>query len=237
MPAESLLHNRWIRSLLDFVFPPLCLGCGQFEDGDPPLCRSCRDAIDAYDSPLCLECFKALGESDRCPDCGVDGVPLFAYGNYVPPLREIIIQMKFRGITLPASFLADWLAGAFGDRLRCRPGAVLVPIPLHPGRENRRGYNQAALLADHLGGCLDLTVNHDVLYRSKNTRPQATMRLADRARNVRNVFGAAAVEGDDRAVILVDDVVTSGSTMRAAASEMRKLGWQVVAAVSAAHGL
>lgn len=221
---------------LDFILPPLCLGCGQFDDSPVDVCSACLEAIDTYDNPICLNCFEPVTSGPVCRNCQDRSFPLFAFGDYTAPLKDVVIQFKFKGITSPASLFADLIVDKFEVNLAAQSADFLVPIPLHPSRQARRGYNQAALLAERLSERLNLPVDNDIIERVKRRRPQARLDLRHRARNINSVFEAIPTEVENTGLILVDDVVTSGATMLEARHTLEKAGHRVVAAVAIAHG-
>ncbi len=221
---------------MDFVLPPLCLGCGEFNTNHPDICPSCRRKIQTYVDPICLNCSQIIPAAEGCPKCGDKYVPLFAYADYMSPVQDIIIQFKFRGITLPATLFAPPLCEQFQKQLTSLGAAMLVPVPLYPSREKYRGYNQAALFAKQLADLLDLPVREDILFRIKKRKPQAKLKFEKRAENIRGVFTVAKEVENGERVILVDDVVTSGATAREARKELEKAGYKVCGVVAIAHG-
>ena len=225
-----------LKGLLDFVFPPLCLGCGEFNDDHPGICKSCLKKIDTYEHPICLNCFEILPIAQNCPVCREKSVPLFAYGNYASPIQDIIIQFKFRGITTPAALFAPLLYEQFQRQLQSLKAGMLIPVPLYPSREKRRGYNQAALFAEQLAQLLDLPVRKDILFRVEKRKPQTKLKFEKRAENIRGAFTVAEETENDERVILVDDVVTSGATAAEARKELEEAGYRVCAVVAIAHG-
>lgn len=225
-----------LRVLWDFVYPPLCLGCGEFCDEDQEVCATCLKALVRYEDPICLNCLSVLAGVPRCPVCAELSLPLFALGDYVSPLRDIILQFKFKGITTPARLMADLLWRQFGGRLEKFKPVVLAPIPLHPTRESERGYNQAALLANQLGALMDVTVDNELIFRVENRKPQASLKLRERIKNIKGVFKAAPAERSGMRLLLLDDVVTSGATVLEATRVLTDAGYEVVAIVAIAHG-
>jgi ComF family protein len=229
--------NPLLKGLIDFVFPPLCLGCGEFTNESSYICQTCWSRLDTYELPLCLDCFAPLPDTRRCQECGREPVPVYAYGNYSTPLKEIIIQLKFRGIKLPTAEFAPLICEAFQQQLRSLQADMLIPIPLYHSRERERGYNQATLFAERLAELLGLPVREDILIRTEKRKPQAKLSFAERIDNIRGVFAVVSeVSEQGGSVILVDDVVTSGATVREAKKELEQAGYRVAAVAAIAHG-
>lgn len=227
----------WLDAVLEFALPPLCLGCGSYTDSETAICEHCRRKIETYVEPFCLTCKQQLFETTECPNCKRDSWLLFAYGNYIDPLQEVIIHFKFRGITHIGAYFADTLAEQFGERIHRLEPTYLVPIPLYPLREMVRGYNQAEVFAEELSLRLDIPVATDFLKRTKRRKEQARLSEHERAANIKGAFEATADADPGETVILVDDVVTSGMTVSEARRVLMEAGFQVPAAISIAHGL
>lgn len=222
---------------MDFVFPPLCVGCGEYCDRPIPVCHTCLGRIQTYDFPFCLNCNQMIGDLTECPNCGEDGFLLFAYGNYVDPLKELIAHFKFKGVTSPAGLVAQKLVEQFHEQIAPFGAHALVPIPLHRSREHERGYNQAELFAEKLSPLVDIPVDLQLLIRTKKRREQARLSDHERAKNISGVFEVIADAEPGETLILVDDVVTGGYTVTEAKRELEKAGFIVPAAISMAHGL
>lgn len=223
--------------LLDLVFPKICVGCGT--EGEF----------------LCPECSASLiARAPSCPVCGarsLDGVlggaceekmslrRFFAPFRYRDPLvREIIHTYKYEGVR----GLGPILAGRLAEAIRTYPiplpkSTVLAPIPLHPRRERERGFNQAELLARALGERLGLGVEN-ILIRTRPTKEQISMESHEaRRENMRGVFALAPnADARGKAVVLIDDVATSGATLAEAARTLRSAGVRTVSAFVLAKG-
>ncbi|UCC45478.1 MAG: ComF family protein [Candidatus Zixiibacteriota bacterium] len=235
MATNPLIQADWLRPAIDFLFPPLCLGCSDFHEGDLDICNTCLNRIDKREHPVCLTCLGGLENSVECDICGDDAFPLLAYGEYVGPLKEVIISLKFRGLKSPAALFAQKAAEQFADAIAALKPQALVPIPLHPTREYFRGYNQAALFARELAGQLDLECDMSLIQRIKRRRPQSRMNLRSRTRNIQGVFSATSQSNEPRRLLLVDDVVTSGATIREVRRVLTGAGHTVVGVLAIAH--
>ncbi len=207
------------------------------------MCDACWKAIAVLTPPLCPGCGDPLPAGRPpalCPRCRRGSSPISrsrAIGEYAGALREIVHALKYDKRRSIAPRLALLMKGAGEDVLT---GAdAVVAVPLHWRRQWRRGFNQAALLAAHLG----LPV-WGALRRLRATSPQVALVARDRRVNVRNAFGIARrlpwgtawparLEG--RIVVLVDDVSTTGATLEACARVLREAGAREVRALTAAR--
>ncbi|MEW5796070.1 MAG: ComF family protein [Candidatus Zixiibacteriota bacterium] len=228
-----------LKGLLDFVYPPLCAGCGTYEENPDSICESCLRRIDWWDKSLVLTDVD-LPPGDEDIGAPSESIPLFAAGSYVDPLQRIILQYKFHGAISVASLIARKVADRFGEPIRELGPTVLVPIPLHPSREYLRGYNQALIFADKLSEPLELPVDTNLLVRVKKRRPQSKLSKSKRAANIKSVFALSPYfdPAEPRSqVILVDDVVTSGQTLFEARRTLRDAGITVAGAIAMAHKL
>jgi ComF family protein len=171
----------------------------------------------------CRSCALPLQASDAdalCITCSVDPLPLewcSAWGAYRAGLESVLRAFKFER----HDFLDRPLAALMSEALRDREFDTVTAVPMHRTRERRRGYNQAELLAVALGRAIG--VRHDrLLAKRVEKQTQSTLARAERAANVHGVFSASPCPG--QAVLLVDDICTTGETLRACARELRRAG-------------
>lgn len=229
--------GRFAGDARDLLFPPHCPGCG---GGLGPgaaglLCTACRRDLPLPGRTLCAGCGIAAAAADGafCPCCSgrhaMDAVVFAA--PYAGTARNLVHRFKYRADFAAGRLLGDLLATQVRTAL---PGAadLLVPVPLHRRRLASRGFNQAALLARAVGGRLGLPVAAAALARTGNTRTLAGLLPEERSREVRGVFRVRRPERvAGRRVLLVDDVLTTGSTAEACCRELKAAGarWAGVA--------
>ena len=218
---------------LNLLFPQWCVGCGQ--EGDF-LCYSCRCSLSRIMPPLCPKCGKPQPSGILCPTCvswqaEVDGIR--APFRFDGVMRQGIYQLKYKNLRA----LAVSLAKLLNDYLVANPmpGEVLVPVPLHQKRLRERGYNQSSLLAQELGKLVNLPVVDDCLIRQRHASPQArTATIEERQSNVANAFVCRNYRLQNKQVLLIDDVSTSGATLDACAMALKTAGatsvWALVLA-------
>jgi ComF family protein len=231
----------WCDQILALLLPSPCLACDTPSAASPVvlgLCAPCRSRIKQLAAPRCPRCAQPLAAATSTPGllcltcrryppaCDL----LVAIWSYEPPLDSVIRGLKFS--RLP--YLGRHLAGPLADHLRQESltlGSV-VPVPLHWRRHLSRGYNQAEEIARPLARRLGLPLVR-ALSRCRPTRPQATLPLAERGKDLHRAFRVRRSVGGQR-VLLVDDVVTTGATLQAAASCLKSAGaLAVIAAVAA----
>lgn len=219
--------GRLATAILDSLIGDGCAACGM---PGPPACAPCIAAIPLLGSAACTGCGHPWAVACRaCPQC-MPGVAwarqAAAYRDPVPDLVTALKDLRRRALAPP---LADLMARRIPPP---PPGAVLVPVPLAPRRLADRGFNQAALLAQHLAAAWGVPVQ-PVLHRPDNAPAQRGAGGSVRRRQVQGAF--RAVHPPPLHAVLVDDVVTTGSTLSAAARALRAAGCARVGAVSLAR--
>ncbi|MFC1475179.1 ComF family protein [Candidatus Zixiibacteriota bacterium] len=234
---QYLSKYEWFKNSLDFIFPPLCLGCGEYTENKYDVCKDCLERIEPFKHAYCLNCSDIIPNGIECIACRDESFPLIAFSQYATPLKDIIIQFKFKGITKTAALFAGKLSINSSDLIHSIKADELVPIPLHSMRENVRGYNQATIFAGELGRVFEINVNCDILFRKKRRLPQARLNPDKRTENIKDVFEVIEVSGNNKSVIIVDDVVTSGSTVREAKRTLTEANYNVRAVIAVAQTL
>ena len=212
--------------LLRIVLPPRCVLCGAPGVDGRDLCAGCVGDL-TINTPCCPRC--ALPLEVPAPLCGecLQREPPFAAAwapfRYDHPLDLLETRFKFGRDLAAGRVLAELMMLRASINAPVRP-ALLIPVPLHRARLRERGYNQALELAKPLAQALGIALRHDLLVRSKATPPQTGLDAKARRRNLRGAFALAPNAGLPAHVVLFDDVMTTGTTLREAARVLRRAG-------------
>ena len=231
----------------DLLLPPACNFCGADLPSlaEPPLfCDPCRQAFLTIEGAVCRRCAAPTGpgrvEADcpRCRDRRYHFQAALALGVYQGPLRDAVIRMKQRvheALTLSMGYL---LADQVGQCLADAPPDLLVPVPSHWLKRLWRGVNGPDLLSEAIGRRLGVPAADDVIRCRRRTQKQGTLMPSERAANVRDAF---AFNNDydilGSHILLVDDILTTGSTASEAARMLRRAGAARVTVAVVARGV
>lgn len=225
----AALHLGW---------PVQCVGCGVV--CGEPICGPCTAACVPNMGCRCRFCDDASAQTP-CARCRARTArPVSAARGaflYQGPIKSAILAGKHRGEEGLWSHLAALMAADTQAQSLLRQGRLLVPIPLAPARRWQRGYNPSAQLARALASRSGLEVAH-VLRRKPGAKPQSRLSAKERCDAIQNAFdvtGAAAKRVGGNTVVLVDDVITTGATLHAAAQALKAAGAKRVLAMSVAR--
>lgn len=188
-----------------------------------------------------MKCGKTLDgeEAEYCGDCiavpksFVRGFPVFFYEE---PLKAALYDFKYKNQREYAAFFAQCIAMHYGKELRALRADGLVPVPVHPHRRKKRGYNQAELLAVQLSKRLGMPVYKDYLVRCVDTNPQKELNDKARVKNLKKAFQLGRNTLELNRVLLVDDIYTSGATIESCTRVLLEAGVKEVYYTSVAIG-
>jgi ComF family protein len=219
--------------LLDLILPPRCGGCRRIGSW---LCADCRHRVRRLEEPMCRRCgveLPSAREQCGCRHRLTSLTRLRSAVAYEGPIEGAVHRFKYQGWKRLARPLAELLA----ERLSIEGVSApwVVPVPLHPSRFRQRGFNQAELLARELQRHLALASPQGGLHRIRATPPQVGH---DRRWRLQNVSGAFEWRGgalDGAAILVIDDVATTGATLDACASALRAAGSGPITGVSVAR--
>jgi ComF family protein len=229
------------------LFPSFCRLCREplDEPGERVVCGECLALLAPREGACCARCGRFLdtpAEDPLCARC-LGRAPAYAVhrscGAYGGTLKDVILLFKYRRYAPLSRPLALYAEACLGADARLWPGADgLVPVPLHPARRRERGFNQSRLLARDLARLRNVEVLDGCLIKTRNAPAQAGLRAAERERNVRSAYAVrrpGRVRG--KTLVLVDDVTTTGATLRECARVLMAAGAKEVRAITLAQAL
>jgi len=227
------VSSRFFTPLLDFFYPPTCLSCGiLLSDGERHVCSTCWASIKLVHPGLELYLdTRAKLLASRMIDDLVAAFVFEKEGTF----QHIAHALKYTGFQSIGLELGKKVGEAMNSwRVRAD---CLIPIPLHRRKLRERGFNQAELIACGASAITGIPVCADLVRRTRFTQTQTTLSLDERAKNVKDAFeivpdGMPVVRG--KSCILIDDVITTGSTIVACAHQLRAAGAERVIAASSA---
>lgn len=231
-------------ALLSLLFPPHCAACGADTTARVHLCGKCGEDVQRIEAPFCRQCSQpfdgAITGEFTCSTCSGRAFHFdCAVARHLARgvVREFIHRFKYERQFHLRHQLAEWAAaGLEDDRIRAQPFDAFVPVPLHPTRKREREFNQAEVIADLLARRADVPVRN-AIERTRYTTTQTRLDRRERMENLRGAFRVrhpTAVQ--DRHLILVDDVFTTGSTVEECARVLREAGAASVRALTVARG-
>jgi ComF family protein len=214
----------------ELVFPSRCVHCGRL---GPILCQACIASSSRLDDRVCRICSEPIASASVCGSCAFRPVTLsatVALFAFHGPVRDAVHGLKYDDLRALAPLMGRLMASE--PKVAALGFDAVVPVPLHPKKVRRRGYNQAELLAKEISGALGVPMAAQCIRRVIDTPPLARTRSrVEREAGVRDAFVADTPEGVPSRVLLVDDVTTTGSTLRECASALLASGAMQVSAV------
>lgn len=229
---------KWGEGLLSLLFPPRCILCGNAVDGLSPVCARCAAAaLPGLTGPRCVQCEQALTDprADLCPACGTRerGFAVArSLGPYASGWGALVRALKFekeRGIV---RFLVDRLADYIVGHDPFGKIDTLTYVPMTRADRRQRGFNQAQLLASGLGRRLGIPTQR-LLRKIRQTPAQARLSAKKRRENLRGAF--SAVRSGSGAVLIIDDIYTTGATVEECAGVLNTNGYGPVYVLTVAR--
>jgi competence protein ComFC len=250
MDKRSFRLKKYLRSFgegfLDLFFPsspscPLCQRVREKKTANGPFCRECSADLENWRRrPGCVICGRPLQAGRRCPQCRREE-PVFALARTAAPYegayRDAIHRLKFHGQQWLAAPLGEMMAQLVQEETLYGQPDLIVPVPLHGRKAAARGFNQSELLARVISRSLDRPLVLGVLVKVRETPDQMSLSRRERQENLQGAFSlrnSLAVKG--QAVLLVDDIFTTGSTANHCSRVLIQGGARRVAVISWAGG-
>src|ERR1700745_958587 len=232
-----------LEAAVSLLYPPVCTICGENVRAGEYLCNRCEAKAVRIVAPFCQKCSQpfegSITSEFTCANCAhrtiyFDAAVSAYRGRGI--VRDMIHEFKYGRQIHLRHLVARWLCAAFdAERLRGRPFDMIVPVPLHPTRQRERGFNQASLLAELLTAQTSIPVK-PLLERTRYTTTQTALDRSERMENLHNAFRLRK-NADVRSlrVLLVDDVLTTGSTLNECARILKRASALSVHAATAAR--
>lgn len=224
--------NKILNDLLNFIYPPYCSICKESLHGGNIICNSCFEKIHFTSKNRCKICGKKIKSGRVCKDCEEDP-PFFDFvigcGNYVPPLSNIIKIYKYNHRPSLSEHLSRMLYSLYQSRGDLKRIKVVSWVPMRRTELRERGYNQSKLLAENFANYANLK-SASLLKKVRNIPSQTKLPYE---RRLSNVFGAYKVNDEylellnndlEEGIILIDDVITTSSTMNECARVLKERG-------------
>jgi len=232
-----------LEPLGSLFFPAHCAGCGCSVPENSHLCRACDEGIERIRPPRCDACsqpYDGITPAFTCPNCLGEAFSFECAVAVVRSrgvVRDLIHRLKYGRELWLGRTLASWMHEGFSDpRLESWSADALVPVPLHPRRQREREFNQSELLAEELARLAKIRV-FPALTRRRYTTTQTKLDRKHRRQNLRDAFILRKnADVTNMNLLLVDDVLTTGSTLDACASALLEAGARSVRALTAARG-
>ncbi len=220
--------------LLDILYPRHCFACDNslHEEINNYICVSCLEKIKKTKVRRCVKCGFELGpgittSNNGCPECENTNLKFeksFFVSDNKDPIKNLIHQFKYKKHICLAKPLGHLLIKLLSQEIICEID-VIVPVPLHWKKKQKRGFNQSKLMAKKICKKLSLPISINNLHRVKNTLSQTQL---SRLQRQKNVYGAFKVKNPEKFnkknVLLVDDVLTTGTTAAECAKSLKNAG-------------
>jgi competence protein ComFC len=227
--------TKWLWFGLDWLFPPVCAGCNR---SGFRWCPDCQQQVKPVPEPTCQACGSPQAHPGLCPTCGASHPPyeaLRSWAVFEGPIRQALHSLKYhRNVALGDAF-AHYLV-EYVKKMGWQVD-IVVPVPLGRQRMKERGYNQAGLLAMPVSYILHWHYLPRAIFRVRETRTQVGLSGKERRENISGAFRAVPAMVSGKAVLLMDDIATTGATLTACSDALREAGAKAVYALTLARAL
>lgn len=229
--AYTLHHLFWAAA--DWLYPPQCAGCGKAGER---FCSVCLSEVEKIKVPFCAFCGNEVSQNEAvCFECRTNNIYFDAVASwavYGGTLREAIHALKYRQDVALGDFFSTYLISIL--RTRGWVFDLALPVPISPDRMKERGYNQSALLSRPISQFFRVEHSSDSLKRVKETGTQVNRTRLERDKFLEDAFSGNPAKLKDRQVLLVDDIITTGSTINHCAKALKEAGASKVMVISIA---
>nr|WP_299386874.1 ComF family protein [Allomuricauda sp.] len=221
-----------LNEIHNILLPMVCFGCNaQLSRGESTLCTVCR-----HELPLTDYNFRDENPVDRIfyGRIPIKKAASFLFFSKTGIVQNLLHHLKYKNQEQIGGFLGNWYGSLLENEVSLKNVDAVIPVPLHPKKQRKRGYNQVSLFAKNLAHALGATYREDILHRTVNTKTQTKKDRQLRWENTKDVFQITEIPEAPKHILLVDDIITTGATLEACAKTLQKLGPVQVSVVSMA---
>jgi competence protein ComFC len=229
------LSYRTLWKIIDWIYPPICAGCG---NPGQRWCLNCQTNTLQINSKVCEQCGEPNNSKGKCQYCR-QSPPAYtsvrSWAVYGGPVRNALHGLKYRQNIALGDSLSTHIIQVYRDL--DWPIDCIVPVPLSRKRKQSRGYNQAALLARPLSLATGIPYRPQYLRRVRDTASQVGLSEKDRVKNVKGAFLAQSESVNGKKILIVDDITTTGATIQNCATALLEAGAVQVYGLTVARAL
>ena len=226
--------------IISLLYPRHCPVCDEVVPRPGMyICPTCKEKLEYVQGAICIQCGKSISEKEElCIDCKKNthfydrGVALYKY----PCVRQSIYRMKYQGRREYLDFFSTEIVEKLGMQIKLWQPDAIIGVPLHKKRQNKRGYNQAEVLASQIGKKMGIPFYKKLVLRQKNTLPQKGLDVSQRQNNLKKAFIMSQNVVKLNTIVIIDDIYTTGSTIDAVASLLKAAGVERVYYIALAIG-
>lgn len=219
-----------VKSLADLFYPPVCMYCGNFAPASP-LCTACTTSLPHTQFSILRHNPVENVFAGRLAIAAAFSEFYFSKNKMV---QSLIHQLKYRGSREAGIFLGECMGRSILASPFFKDAEILVPLPLHPKKEHKRGYNQSAIICEGITSVTGLKTIRNAIVRTRHSETQTRKHRTERWRNVDGIFAVQdANQVRNRNVILVDDVITTGATLESCGRAILQLASSLCIATAA----
>ena len=231
-------------AFLNFIYPKQCQGCGVklHYKNKYYLCEECLGKVKVNNPPFCLKCGHPLsGPADLKVVCGkCSGIKYnfdkaFYCCNYEGLVKELVHKFKYNHKKFLICLFNELMTNFIKRHISTKSMDMVVPIPLHRGKLQQRGFDQALLLSKNLSKTFNLQMSYNILNRKKDTKQQANLNKAQRLKNIKGAFSIKdKTVFNKKSVLLIDDIFTTAATANECAHLLKEAGAKSVSLLALA---
>ena len=230
-----------VKGIADAIYPKTCPFCDRIIKREQDICVECYSKLRYIEEPYCKKCGKQLHkqEVEYCYDCATSihiykkGMAVFAYNDMV---SKSIYRFKYHNRRYYAKAYGYAMAKRCGEMIKSWQPDVLIPVPIHSKKMQKRGYNQAELIARELSALINIPIDNRCLRRTRHTKAQKELNRNERKKNLEKAFKISSNVVEYKKIVLIDDIYTTGSTIDECAKVLMEAGVKEVFFISLSIG-